>query len=81
MYNFPLKKKCFGGHIDLLRLVCVVRTGQLVSLEGEQGGAEGAAEVLVGAGEAGDDLQQTVGRLGEALCGGVKVRPADWTVV
>lgn len=71
----------FGGHIDLLRLVCVVRTGQLVSLEGEQGGAEGAAEVLVGAGEAGDDLQQTVGRLGEALCGGVKVRPADWTEV
>ena len=56
-------------------------TAGLVGSQEVSRGGEGAAQVLVGAGQAGQHRHQPVGRLGEALGGPVHVHPADGAAV
>ena len=61
----------------LLHLERPVVAASLVGGQAGSGGGEGAAQVLEGAGQVGDHLHQSVGSLGETLCGPVHVHPTD----
>ena len=65
----------------LLGLERPVVAASLVGRQPGGGGGEGAAQVLEGAGQVGDHLHQSVGRLGETPGGPVHLHPADGAVV